>query len=89
MLLVVLDGRHRDRLAEWAHRHGQPFTLVLTGPAGGTYTSLGTSGATPASRVDDDTSTASDPIELDAVEFCRILAGRAGATGLLTTIVPF
>ena len=28
-------------------------------------------------------------IELDAVEFCRTLAGRAPATGLLTTIVPF
>jgi hypothetical protein len=26
---------------------------------------------------------------LDAVEFCRTLAGRAPATGLLTTVVPF
>lgn len=26
---------------------------------------------------------------VDAVEFCRALAGRAEATGLLATIVPF
>jgi hypothetical protein len=28
-------------------------------------------------------------IELDAVEFCRILSGRAKGTGLLSTEVPF
>ncbi|GAD82673.1 maleylpyruvate isomerase family mycothiol-dependent enzyme [Nocardia asteroides] len=28
-------------------------------------------------------------LELDAVEFCRILSGRASGTGLLTTEVPF
>ncbi len=27
--------------------------------------------------------------ELDAVEFCRVLAGRAEGDGLLSTIVPF
>ncbi|HTH07305.1 MAG TPA: maleylpyruvate isomerase family mycothiol-dependent enzyme [Ilumatobacteraceae bacterium] len=27
--------------------------------------------------------------ELDAVEFCRIMSGRATGTGLLTTLVPF
>ncbi|MCZ7537487.1 MAG: hypothetical protein M5T61_17320 [Acidimicrobiia bacterium] len=34
---------------------------------------------------------AAEPVELelDAVEFCRSLAGRADAEGLLTTIVPF
>jgi len=28
-------------------------------------------------------------MSLDAVDFCRTLAGRAYGTGLLTTIVPF
>ncbi|HSP28564.1 MAG TPA: maleylpyruvate isomerase family mycothiol-dependent enzyme, partial [Ilumatobacteraceae bacterium] len=33
------DGRIiADVVAEWARRHGQPFTLTLTGPAGGHYT---------------------------------------------------
>ena len=37
---MVLTPEHDGRLiadvvAEWARRHGQPFTLVLAGPAGG------------------------------------------------------
>jgi hypothetical protein len=32
---------------------------------------------------------AAEHLSLDAVEFCRTLAGRAPAAGLLTTIVPF
>ena len=68
---IVSDG-----VADWAHRHGQPFVAELTGPAGGTYAS--DPGHAGAAR-----------IELDAVEFCRTLAGRAPAAGLLTTIVPF
>jgi uncharacterized protein (TIGR03083 family) len=68
------DGRLiADVVREWAQRHGSPFTLTLTGPAGGTFTS-GTAGETH---------------ELDAVEFCRILSGRAEATGLLRVPVPF
>jgi uncharacterized protein (TIGR03083 family) len=62
-----------DVVDEWAKRHGQPYTLRLTGPAGGAW-SRGTDG--PA-------------IELDAVEFCRAVSGRAPADGLLTTQVPF
>jgi uncharacterized protein (TIGR03083 family) len=32
------DGRIvADVVAEWARRHGQPFTLTLTGPAGGRF----------------------------------------------------
>jgi uncharacterized protein (TIGR03083 family) len=74
------DGRIiADVVAEWARRHGRPFALRLSGPAGGVYTSTGTG---PAS---DRTET----LELEAVEFCRTLAGRSEATGLLTTIVPF
>ena len=76
-----LSAGHDGRIiagitAEWARRHGQPFVLELTGPAGGTYTSRpGLPGA--------------ERISLDAVEFCRTLAGRAPAAGLLTTVVPF
>jgi len=68
------DGVLVDNVVnEWAGRHGQPFELTLTGPAGGTWTH-GSGG--PA-------------YELDAVEFCRILSGRAPGDGLLTTEVPF
>jgi len=75
---VVLTGGHdgvlvADVVAEWAARHGQPFTLHLTGPAGGTWAS-GDGGPTT---------------ETDAVEFCRILSGRGRGDGLLTIPVPF
>jgi uncharacterized protein (TIGR03083 family) len=68
------DGRLvADVVAEWARRHGSAFTLTLTGPAGGSYES-GKGGPL---------------IEIDAVEFCRTLSGRAAGTGLLTQEVPF
>ena len=68
------DGRIvADVVAEWAGRHGQPFTLRLTGPAGGSYVQ-GAGGP---------------DLQLDAIEFCRILSGRATAEGLLTQFVPF
>lgn len=68
------DGRIvADVVAEWAGRHGQPFTLLLTGPAGGNYFQ-GTGGP---------------DLELDAIEFCRILSRRAPGDGLLTEFVPF
>jgi uncharacterized protein (TIGR03083 family) len=63
-----------DVVAEWAARHGQPYTLRLTGVAGGEW-SAGTDGP---------------HLELDAVEFCRVLSRRGGpADGLLATEVPF
>lgn len=68
------DGRIvADVVAEWARRHGHPFELTLTGPAGGRYRA-GTGG---------------EQIEVDAVELCRTFAGRASGDGLLATIVPF
>jgi hypothetical protein len=68
------DGRIiADVVAEWARRHAKPFTLQLTGPAGGTY-SGGTGG---------------EELTCDAVEFCRILSGRGTGTGLLAQPVPF
>ena len=62
-----------DVVQEWASRHGQPCTLVLSGPAGGRW----------------DLNGGGDVLELDAVEFCRILSGRGEAEGLLRTEVPF
>jgi uncharacterized protein (TIGR03083 family) len=67
-----------DVVAEWARRHGQPFRLELTGPAGGTW-SYGNGG---------------QAIVMDAADFCRALSGRQVPTvappdGLLTTQVPF
>lgn len=68
------DGRIiADVVAEWARRHGQPFRLTLTGPAGGEFVA-GLDG---------------ELITIDAVEFCRIISGRADGTGLLTQEVPF
>ncbi len=84
---LVLSGDHDGRIvadvvAEWGRRHGRPFHLVLTGPAGGVATSSGS---------DADRAAGAEPVtlELDAVEFCRILAGRAESADLLDTIVPF
>ncbi|MTV24090.1 maleylpyruvate isomerase family mycothiol-dependent enzyme [Nitriliruptoraceae bacterium ZYF776] len=68
------DGRIvADVVAEWARRHGRPFELTLTGPAGGRF-AVGAGG---------------EPLRLDAVEFCRILSGRAPGAGLLGQPVPF
>lgn len=62
-----------DVVAEWSERHGQPYTLHLTGPAGGSW-ARGEAGPL---------------IETDAVDFCRLVSGRGHASGLLTTQVPF
>jgi uncharacterized protein (TIGR03083 family) len=75
---VVLTTEHdgciiRDIVGDWARGHGQAFVLELDGPARGTW-ATGTHGPT---------------LNLDAVEFCRILSGRAPAAGLLTKRVLF
>jgi len=75
---MVLTPEHDGRLvadvvAEWARRHGRRFNLTLTGAAGGQWRAGG----------------GGDPIELDALDFCWTLAGRAPGSGLLTTVVPF
>jgi uncharacterized protein (TIGR03083 family) len=75
-LLLTADHDRRivdDVVAEWAREHGRPYRLTLTGPAGGTWTS-GADG---------------EEITVDAVEFCRILSGRAEGAGLLAHQVPF
>lgn len=68
------DGRIvADVVAEWADRHGAPYRLQLTGPAGGTW-ERGTGG---------------EELSLDAVAMMRAVSGRAPGTGLLATTVPF
>ncbi|MET1038695.1 MAG: maleylpyruvate isomerase family mycothiol-dependent enzyme [Aeromicrobium sp.] len=67
-----------DTVLEWARRHGRPYRLELTGPAGGRW-STGTDG---------------EQIVMDAADFCRVVSGRPGpdglaAAGLLATQVPF
>ncbi len=75
---MVLSQAHDGRLvagvvAEWARRHGKPFTLTLTGVAGGRW----------------QTADGGELIELDALEFCWTVSGRAQGSGLLATPVPF
>ena len=67
-----------DVVDEWAGRHDRPYTLVLTGPAGGTWRR---GPAEAAGR--------RDTLELDAVEFVRLLSGRGQGAGLLALTVPF
>lgn len=74
----VLDAHDQrivaDVAREWASRHGQAVELVLTGPAGGRF-AAGSGGPV---------------LDLDAIEFCRIVSRRAEATHpLLDTEVPF
>ena len=74
LLSAEHDGRIvADVVAEWARRHGHPFTLELTGPAGGVFTA----------------GDGDEPVVIDAVEFCSLLSGRGEATGLFATVVPF
>ena len=76
---MVLTAEHDGRLvadvvAEWAGRHGRPFSLTLTGPAGGRWRSPDGAG---------------EHLELDALDFCLAISGRAAGEGLLATPVPF
>jgi uncharacterized protein (TIGR03083 family) len=57
-----VDGRLvEDVVAEWAERHGRPFVLVLTGPDGVRFRQ-GEGGG---------------HLHLDAIDFSRVLSGRA------------
>ncbi len=70
---VIVD----DVVHEWAERHGQPYALRLTGPAGGMWARPDTAGQASAAT------------EMDAIEFCRAVSGRASNAALLGTDVPF
>jgi uncharacterized protein (TIGR03083 family) len=72
-LTAAHDGRLiADIVVEWAGTHGEPFDLVLDGPAGGRFRS-GTDG---------------EHVAMDAVEFCRVLAERAHGDGVLRHPLP-
>jgi uncharacterized protein (TIGR03083 family) len=74
VLTPVHDGRLVDDVVrEWAAAHGSPYSLELTGPAGGRWGTEGTG----------------ERIVLDAVDFCRSVSGRLPASGLLAQPVPF
>lgn len=62
-----------DAIGEWAARHQQPVEVVLSGRAGGKFVQ-GSGGPR---------------IEMDALEFCRVLSGRAPGSGLLGTKIFF
>jgi uncharacterized protein (TIGR03083 family) len=67
------DGRLvGDLVAEWAAVHGEPFELVLHGTAGGTF-AQGAGG---------------EHVEIDAVDFVRVLSGRLPGTGVLRHPLP-
>jgi uncharacterized protein (TIGR03083 family) len=67
------DGRLvADIVAEWAELHGQPFELVLDGPAGGKF-SQGIDG---------------DRVEIDGLDFVRTLSGRLPGAGVLSNPLP-
>lgn len=73
------DGRIvADVVEEWLALHGRPVELRLTGPAGGTWTQGSTNQGSGG-----------EVLQLDAVEFCRIVSGRAAGEGLLAQPVPF
>jgi hypothetical protein len=61
-----------DLVSEWASTHGEPFTLSLSGRPGGQFRA-GTGG---------------EHVEMDAIEFCRILAERGDGTGILRHTLP-
>ena len=67
------DGRLvADIVAEWASIHGQPFELVLGGPAGDKFTQ-GVDG---------------ERVEIDALNFIRTLSGRLPGAGVLSNPLP-
>ena len=67
------DGRiFSDIVREWAGTHGEPFTLVVDGPAGGTFVS-GIGG---------------ERVQMDFVQFCRVLTERASGEGILRHPMP-
>ncbi len=72
-----LDAEHDGRIvsdvvAEWASYFDEPFTLELTGPAGGSFTSR----------------SGGESIQIDTLEFMTIVAERSEGTGVLRHTLP-
>jgi uncharacterized protein (TIGR03083 family) len=78
---LAVDAGHEGRIiaevvGDWADNHGQPFELVLDGPAGGAFWR----------------GQAGEHLRLNAVEFARIVSGRHDGqtmSGLLSTEVLY
>lgn len=75
---MVLSAAHDGRIVEdlvidWAKKHGKPFSLLLTGPAGRRF----------------EVGHAPSTMELDAIEFARALSGRGTRPEILGTRVVF
>jgi uncharacterized protein (TIGR03083 family) len=67
------DGRlTADVVSEWAGTHGEPFELILDGPAGGKFTQ----------------GVAGERVEIDALDFIRTLSGRLVGVGVLSHPLP-
>ena len=67
------DGRLvADMVSDWVSTHVDPFLMELTGPAGGTFVR----GEPP------------EPTRVDAVEFVRVVSGRATGDGVLANPLP-
>jgi uncharacterized protein (TIGR03083 family) len=67
------DGRLvSDIVGEWTSIYDQPYELVLEGPAGGKF-SNGVGG---------------ERVEVDAIDFIRIISGRLPGTGVLSQPLP-
>jgi uncharacterized protein (TIGR03083 family) len=68
------DGRLvADMVAEWGELHDLAYELVLTGPAGGTF-SRGTGGSRGSGGTRE---------ELDAIDFVRVISGRLPDHGVV------
>ena len=73
VLTAEHDGRLiADMVADWAITHRNAFSLGLTGPAGGSYTS-GTNGP---------------HLDIDAVDWAWTISGRSAGSGLLASPLP-
>lgn len=67
------DGRIvADMVAEWTRIHRPSFELTLEGPAGGVYRN----------------GRNAESLRIDAIDFCRALAGRGPSEGLLRLKLP-
>jgi hypothetical protein len=72
-LTIEHDGRIvADMVAEWSTYFDEPFVLELEGVAGATF----------------HRGTGTGPVRVDAVEFVRIISGRAPGAGLLAHSLP-
>lgn len=73
VLTAAHDGRIiADMVADWASTHHEPFTVHLTGPAGGSYT-RGSSG---------------DALDIDATDWAWTISGRGRGSALLAHPLP-